>query len=162
MSVRLRFDLHDLAQAGPRLQQALAGDLADLFEEIGDALVSSTTDRFDTGRGPDEAPWVPSRRAEAEGGKTLVQRGHLRDSVTRQAGADHVLVGSNLAYAAIHQQGGTVKPRRGKMLKFKVGGQWVSKAQVTLPARPYLGISAEDEAEIGDILREHIAARLGR
>lgn len=40
------------------------------------------------------------------------------------------------------------------MLRFQIGGKWVSAKEVTIsiPARPFLGISEEDDAEIKDML----------
>jgi phage gpG-like protein len=60
-------------------------------------------------------------------------------------------------YALIQQKGGVIKPVKKKTLKFKVGGKWVSAKQVTIKARPYLGISKEDWREIGDTISDFIA-----
>ena len=109
-------------------------------EEIGEMLVSSTVERFDRGEGPDGTSWEPSRRAQAEGGKTLVDRGTLRGSISYEASPQAVVVGSNLVYARPHQDGGKV-------------GRGLA---VTLPARPYLGISDEDGEEAAAILLDHI------
>jgi phage virion morphogenesis protein len=110
--------------------------------EIGEALVSSTVERFESGEGPDGTAWKPSQRAEKEGGKTLVDTGRLRGSIGYEASPASVSVGSNLVYARIHQLGG------------KAG----RKHAVTLPPRPYLGFSEEDIKEARAILAEHLAA----
>jgi phage virion morphogenesis protein len=134
-----------------RAPEAMLRRLADfdrraLAEDVGDLLVSSTTQRFRDGVDPEGNPWEPSERALAEGGKTLVDRGHLRDSITYFVHLDGtaVEIGSNMVYAAIHQFGGKAG-RRGS---------------VTLPPRPYLGISADDEADIDDALQEHLQRAL--
>lgn len=112
---------------------------------IGDALVASTVERFDAGEGPDGTPWEPSQRAVAEGGKTLVDTGRLRGSIGYEASPAHVSVGSNVVYARIHQ----------------LGGQAGRGHAVTLPARPYLGISEEDAKEARAILADHLRGALG-
>ena len=116
-----------------------------VLEEIGEALVSSTVERFSSSTAPDGTPWEPSQRAEREGGKTLVDSGRLRSSIGYEASSAHVAVGSNVEYARIHQLGG------------KAG----RNHSVTLPARPYLGFSDEDIEEARAILRGHLAAILG-
>lgn len=41
-------------------------------------------------------------------------------------------------YAAIHEYGGTIKPKVQKYLRFKIGERWITKKVVVIPARPYL------------------------
>lgn len=119
-------------------------DLKPAMEEIGSYLVSETLHRFETETRPEGGPWVPSVRAATEGGQTLTDRAHLRQSITYVAGADSVQVGSNLVYAAIHQFGG--RAGRGR--------------SVALPARPYLGLAPGDDAEIAAILDDYLSEPL--
>lgn len=141
--VEFRYDLSGLEAGGRRLEAFLerAGDLDAVLDEIGGHLVQSVQERFESGTGPDGERWKPSIRALAQGGQTLVDSGRLRDSVTHKVEPGRVVVGSNLIYAAIHQEGG----RAGRNLS------------VDLPARPYLGISAGDEIEMGRILDDHLS-----
>lgn len=125
-----------IAKAAARIR-----DRRTLAEDIGEMLVSSTQDRFESGQGPDGTPWQPSQRAGREGGKTLVDNATLRNSIGYEASAMAVMVGSNLVYARPHQEGGQV-------------GRGLA---VTLPARPYLGISDEDLDEAGQMVVDHIA-----
>lgn len=131
-------------------------DMRPAMDEIGAMLVTATQIRFERGVGPDGKAWEPSYRASSEGGKTLVDRGHLRDSITHQATKDEVRVGTNVLYAAVHQFGATIRAKGSGHLKFQVGGRWASKKQVTIPARPFLGVSRDDQAEIGNILADHV------
>jgi phage virion morphogenesis protein len=134
----------------------------ELAEAIGEALVSGTQDRFEAEEAPDGTSWKPSIRARVEGGKTLTDTAGLKNSIGYAASPSRVVVGTNKVYAAIHQQGGTIKGKRGK-LKFKVAGRFAQKDSVTIPARPYLGISAEDAAELRalqeDFLRQVLLGR---
>ncbi|MNR54745.1 Phage virion morphogenesis family protein [compost metagenome] len=58
-----------------------------------------------------------------------------------------------MEYAAIHQFGGVIRPKKAKALK--VGGRVVS--QVRIPARQYLGISAEDATESEELAADYLA-----
>ena len=99
------------------------------------ALLESTTKRriAEEKRAPDGAAWVPWSEAYDETREAhhslLVGEGNLLDSIQNASTGTTVRVGSNLVYAAIHQ----------------AGGEPVGK---NIPARPYLGLSSEDEAEI--------------
>lgn len=133
------------------------GDTQALMESVGEALVSGTLKRFDDGEDPTGKKWKPSARASAKGGKTLDKEGHLKDSIDYAATSDKVMVGSNLPYARIHQKGGTVKPRKGKYLKFKgQDGKDVFVKEVTIPARPYLGVSKDDMEEVKETLADFL------
>lgn len=80
-------------------------------------------------------------------------RGDLLNSVRYEAGSDSVSVIASTPYAAAHQFGATIRPRRGKALK--VRGRLL--ASVTIPARPYLGLSADDRSEVLDAARDFLA-----
>ncbi len=113
-----------------------------LMASIGEALVSSTLKRFDAEEGPDGKPWQPSKRAAAESGKTLTNTAELRKSIGYAATASMVMVGSNnVVYARIHQMGG--KAGKGH--------------HVSIPARPYLGVSKEDREEAMAVIAEFLA-----
>jgi len=116
------------------------------METIGEAMASSTEERFRTSTAPDGTPWEPSQRAEKEGGKTLVNKNetHLRP-IGYEASADQVVWGSNGPFARIHQLGG--KTGRGHA--------------VELPARAFLGISEDDIEEARAILADHLVGILG-
>lgn len=129
-----------------RLKQMSNLDTADMLDEVGSHMVSVITRRFRTSTGPDGQQWLPSERAVETDGKTLVDRGHLRDSVTYVVGRSQVAIGTNIEYGAIHQFGG--QAGRGR--------------KVTLPARPYLGISGQDNAEIQDIMGDYIQGVIDR
>lgn len=105
--------------------------------------------------------------------------GRLYASLTQASGADYALVGSNLRYAAIHQTGGTIDmPERSQTIyqaydkrrdhfdaTFRAKGKStfardvkVGAHRVTIPARPYLYVDADDaaaiEAAAADALRQ--------
>ncbi|ADY55131.1 hypothetical protein Sgly_0774 [Syntrophobotulus glycolicus DSM 8271] len=85
------------------------------------------------------------------GGRKLLQgEGDLKKSIViGEITSSSVKVGSSLPYARIHQLGGTIKPRRKKVLMIPLGGgkfMWLKK--VTIPARPYLLFQSEDQTAI--------------
>lgn len=83
---------------------------------------------FTQQRQPDGVPWLPSKRAQRDGGKTLIDTGKLLASVTARSGADFAEVGF------VHGD----LPR---WLHFGV-------PQNNLPARNILGFRKEDEDKI--------------
>ncbi len=140
-----------------RLAKA-TGNLRPALKNIGDYLQRSTWERFDAQKDPSGKPWAPLHPvtlARKKGKKILVESSRLRDSVVYRADDDEVRVGTNVAYAAIHQFGGKIKPRGGRALFFPGASHPVSS--VTIPARPFLGISDEDRSEILDIIRDHVS-----
>lgn len=142
-----------LGNAGKRLANTRA-----LMESIGDALVTGVKTRLLNEVNPEGEKWEPSARALSQGGKTLTKDGHLLQTIDRAATPTKVMVGSNLAYARIHQLGGVIKPRKGKFLKFRgQDGQEVFVKQVTIPARPYLGVSKADMEEVKATIQDFLA-----
>ncbi|WP_036259193.1 phage virion morphogenesis protein [Meiothermus cerbereus] len=156
MGVRIVGDVTRLNRA---LRKLAATRLDRVAASVGEVLVSSTIQRFNEQKGPDGRPWEPLAAAtvaprkkdfKKSGGlrkqalermekrKILIQSGRLRNSITARRDGTRVAVGTNLVYAAIHQFGGLAGRGRG----------------VRIPARPYLGISRADEAEIERILKE--------
>lgn len=134
--IRLEYSIDDqIAQAA--LEKLSHFNKQAMFEEIGAYLDSSVEIRFKDGIDPDGNQWQPSQRALNEGDNTLVDFGHLRDSITHAvfldgSGVEH---GSDMVYSAIHQFGG------------KAG----RNHSVELVARPFIGINADDEDEIKGI-----------
>ena len=130
--------------------------MAPFFEAAGTALEESMRSNFEEQRSPDGVPWLPSIRARTEGGTTLVQRGHLRDSIRKSVSDAQVEVGTSVPYARIHQLGGTIKAKPGKSLRFTIGDRSVFARKVTIPARPYLGFREADKQRLLELLIDHL------
>jgi phage virion morphogenesis protein len=136
-----------------KLQDNLANKKKALMDACAEVLVSGTLKRFRDEQDPEGRPWAPVARP----GKILTDTSRLQRSISSAIAGDTILVGSNLIYALIHQKGGTIRPKAGKHLKFRLpDGNWVSAKQVKVKARPYLGISKEDWAEIEATIRDFI------
>lgn len=124
------------------------------LDAIGNALAESTRLRFVDGKSPAGAPWA----AVLRGGKPLRDTGaHLMNAVSHRLDSDKsVLVGVPYAWARVHQFGSTITAKMAPYLWFKIGNRWARKKSVTIPARPFLGVSAADRSAIAGILRSRI------
>lgn len=149
-------------------------DMSDLMNEIGMFLVASTEQRFKDGKDPQGNPWaarspVTIRHYELTGqsfGPVLHKTGDLGSSIHHQYDATSVSIGTNLIYSAVQQFGaargsfdvwtGMVpidkkNPDRGQrfhMMPIPWGN---------IPARPFIGLSAEDRTNILDTVEEWLA-----
>lgn len=146
MGVSLQVDLSGIS----KIQQLIANmqrkfsPAKPLLLAIAAQLRATTQDRFTTKKTPDGKAWTSS----------LVKSGDLRKKIDIAANNDMARVGSNLEYAAIHQLGGVIKPKKAKVLAFTIGGQKVFSKKVKINANPYLGISESDEAAIYEIVKD--------
>jgi phage virion morphogenesis protein len=154
------------ALAGMQRVAAIGIHPAPLLRQIGVALADSTRNRFNEGVDPAGNAWKPLLPAYASvkrGSHILVgmgMSGGLQGSITFDTGANSVAIGSGKIYAAVHQFGAIIRPKSKKALVFRMGGALVFAKQVTIPARPYLGLSKADEAEIAALSAKFIAAQL--
>ncbi|MEO0558054.1 MAG: phage virion morphogenesis protein [Bacteroidota bacterium] len=175
MSVHIRFDIVDIEGDAQALgdgfaELVLRADKEALHADIGEHMLNATDARFEAERAPDGTRWAPNSPAtlisqytsrgkrrkafkqRAKGGdieltagfgrfvqaKRILQdkgvRGGLRGDISYEADGRSVRLGASKVYARIHQLGGTAG--RG----------------VTLPARPFLGLSRDDRQVIADII----------
>nr|DAZ33165.1 MAG TPA: virion morphogenesis protein [Caudoviricetes sp.] len=159
-SIRLEGDTKRLMNKLKKLQNI---DTKGINSAIAEGLRTSTLERFKEGKDPADKRWQTSIRAASEGGKTLVQTAQLRNSIRSKADKSGAAVGTNVKYAATHQFGAkrTIRAKSSKGLRFNVGGHWVTKdkVKVNIPARPFLGISKEDEEEIKGILEDALGEK---
>ena len=125
------------------------GNIRPALREIGDALVESTHKRFGTTTAPDGTQWelnsVLSTLLYKDHDRPLTgETGKLNDQITYNLiGNDTVEIGSTMEYAAMQQFGGT---------KAEFPHLWGD-----IPARPFLGISSDDEEKILSIIQDYLA-----
>lgn len=151
-----------------------------IFEGIATYGKTSTRLRFKTQTGPDGQKWKPSQRVKKHGGFTLQQTARLLRSISNRAGVSYAEWGTNVIYARIHQLGGKIERHahsgwtrlrtnaRGQLLRQPGHAHLAVFAKAThkravvrrhttaayvinMPARPYLGINDQDQAEMGNI-----------
>jgi phage virion morphogenesis protein len=116
--------------------------------------------RFRTEMGPDGQKWKPSLRARITGGRTLTKDGHLSGSISARHGRDYAEWGVNRIYAAIHQFGGEIHAKGGSLRFRLANGGFATVQKVTMPARPFLGISDDDRDDILDAIQVRIQASI--
>lgn len=170
-----------------RVADALDGEGRELLlSHIGETVANSTRARADRQVSPDGTPWKALSPAykrwknRKRPGVPMLRfdRHMLGDMFAWQVEGDALYVGTNAPYGAAHQFGHTYeRPERVQKLRFKrnadgsIGNRFAArgkadverevkaKAHVSvLPARPWLGLSAEDEVRIGEIVEDHLAA----
>ena len=149
MSAALEISVTSPALEGlqARIRRLAAGmaDPSELLEAIGAELESQTRRRIESGGpDPDGEPWQPWSDAYAatrRGGQSLLRaEGGLLDSIQSLVSGDILETGSNLAYAAIQQFG---------------GAEGMPPGPRAVPARAWLGISAEDGRDLDALISDH-------
>lgn len=137
----------DAVTGGLNRAAAALDDMTALMQDIGEILVASTKARFPLGEAPDGSKWAansPVTLARKTGSRPLFgATGLLSSQIFHEAGSSQVEVGSNLVQAAMMQFGGT---------KAQFPHLWGD-----IPARPFLGISAEDEENILGAIGDYLA-----
>lgn len=176
-SISLTVDNKEVLEVLGRIAERFSpAGMAPVMQEIGETLAESTQRRFSTSTGPDGKRWAPlakstvlarlakisgayakkSGKLSSKGGvavmgmKPLVETGMLQGTIRYQLidGGAGVEIGTNRIYdkkgdvnPAVHQFGS----RNGK-----------------IPARPFLGLSADDKAEVLDILERFLDEAAGQ
>lgn len=162
MSASITITVPELASIEAKFAALAQGhaDLTPLMDRIGMAMETTTLERFEAEEAPDGSKWQKSQAAKDRGGKTLTLSGRLRQSNTHLAGRDRVEIGTNVIYAGVHQNGfsgaqdvkahkRTISQAFGRTLKSPI--EVIVPAftrNMDLPAREFLGVSAEDRDEI--------------
>ena len=171
MSASVRLDTARVTEVLARLAAGVR-DLRPLYKEIGEDLEQSTKERFATGTVPDGSRWAPNSRATFEAYLAGFTRTTRKDGRLNAKGSGVVMgkrplvgesrqlatqiyynltsggleIGSPMEYAAMQQFGGS---------NSEFPHLWGD-----IPARPFLGLSAQDEdaieaealAYLGDLL----------
>lgn len=129
-----------------------------------------------------------ARRKKYQRDKILTLRGYLRSTIRYQVEGDSaVSVGTDRPYGRIHQLGGTIEhAARSQLVRLRrvrvkredgtsytavrfakarhkrAEQKWGTNGtgwSITMPARPFLGVSAEDEQALAAILRDWAAGK---
>jgi phage gpG-like protein len=148
-------------------------DLSPLMADIGETLLESTQERFQTSTAPDGSIWPALR--DGSGRQPLLDTGTMRDQIAPTTGRDFVELRATAKQARWHQEGTdpyVIFPKNGKALAFGAdisifGGarnRQAGKATVVkkvnhpgLPARAFMGVSAEDAVHIRALAAAYLA-----
>ena len=128
--------LQELASRGENLRP--------LMKNIAGIMATATEDNFKDEGKPDK--WVDlsettKKQRQKIGkypGQILQVSGQLTSSVATAYDDNSAVIGSNLAYAAIHQ----------------LGGQAGKNKKTTIPARPYLKLTDDENIEILEAIED--------
>ncbi len=156
--------------------QRLSGALENMLpvmQELGEYFVDSTTQRFPTGRAPDGSIWAAKSPVTiaAQGGRRTNRldtrplfgpSGSLSSTINYEAFPDRVEWGSPMEYAAVQQFGAAAGSlgfysgvdKRGR--SYSGVSPWGD-----IPARPFLGVSAEDQVNVLDIFADYLTEAAG-
>lgn len=134
---------------------ARARDMTPLMRDIGERLLHTTRERFVSHSAPTGEPWSPlsedyKQTKKKNQHKILTYYGILRGQLNYRASRDQVEVGSPTIYAGTHQFGA----QRGAFGTTS-GGAPIPWGNI--PARPFLGLSDEDEAEVVQLANDFMA-----
>lgn len=121
----------------------------DMFAEFGEHLLNSTRDRAKLQVSPDGVSWAElsedykAYKDKKRPGVTKLKfdMHMLGDQLSYQIGDGFVEIGTNAVYGAIHQWGGTAG---------------MAPGPAAIPARPWLGASADDTTALAEILGEYL------
>ncbi len=163
---KIELDLSELQTARKQLEQLRAsmGDLRPLLEAIREDLLWSHEERAQREVDPQGHAWArlnPAYAAGKRGSRILRASGRMLSLSSRVEG-DTVVIGSGAKYAATHQFGATIRPKAKKALRFQMGGRWFTKKSVTIPARPFLGVSEQDRDNMAEAVVEFAQEALGK
>lgn len=150
----------DVSKLRKQMEKLSNIDTDGINAAMADAIRSSTVERFSAEKAPDGSNWQPSKRAQQQGGRTLVDTARLRNSIRSKSNSEGFAVGTNVVYAATHQFGDsrTIRAKSKKLLHFTVNGNHIRKKQVhvTIPPRPFLGVNEKDIQELTEIIEDAI------
>lgn len=180
----------DILAAFSKLQR-VSRDASPAMGAIAQILLADTESNFASESGP-SGPWPKLKNPDKrrKGGKVLQDSGRLAASVTPFSSATESGIGSNVAYAAIHQLGGNIQRAaysmmvrhrtdakgnlmrtghfNGKGLVFakdshkRAVARWfeVGEHAINIPARPYMPVTADGRLQPKTLAR--ILSDLGR
>jgi len=162
--IRIKVDDSAIIAALRRVEQQDGGLVVASLKVIGQAMLKSTRKRFDDQVDPAGHAWKalnPTYAAGKRGARILQESGMaggLLGSITAQVTGTTLQIGTNKVYGAIHQFGGTIVPRTYPALVFKLNGRLYFARKVTIPARPFLGVSEGDRRMIPELVEDVLAA----
>lgn len=133
-------------------------DFQSLLDSLSRMGREQTRDRIEIEKTtPQGAAWPKTR----DGRGALFRTGHhLWRSIDHAVVGNAAVWGSGWIAARIHQFGGVITPKNGKVLHFQIGGKDVFAKKVTMPARAYLGVSAENARDFEELALARLA-RMG-
>ncbi|CDL80195.1 phage virion morphogenesis protein [Xenorhabdus cabanillasii] len=172
---QIEIDLKEFQQAMQQLTDGL-GDRTPMMRQIAGIMADAVEENFKQQGRPAWLGWRPATAKKRAGGKILQHTGRLASSIQQFSDNDEALVGTNVKYARIHQEGGTINmPARRQNAYYRmrkdgtVGHRFVQKSKsnyserntipaykIQMPARPFLTLTDSDTEQIQHILERYL------
>lgn len=112
------FSLEDLGKPLMALTQVEVTRVLNVAKQL---AVSDVKNNFQKSRAPDGTPWVPLAWPRPSGpGKPLYDTGVLMNSIRATVSGGVLSVFTDVAYAGLHQYGGTIRPVKARKLAIPV------------------------------------------
>lgn len=166
MPVTMTIEEDEITAALERMGAALANPTP-LMQDLGEYLIESTKARFRNGKAPDGSIWaakspVTLARYPGSTAPLIGESKTLSQNIFALAYADRVEWGSDRVYAAV-QQFGAAAGSLGFYSGVDKNGRSFSGVSPwgDIPARPFLGISAEDQTNVLDIIGDYLSTSVG-
>lgn len=121
VEVEVKVDIERVRQRLGKISRSMRPEMAEMVGSIGTALLERI-------------------RRMLSGERLKVRTGRLKSAwqIIRESLLRVRVAARGVRYAAIHEFGGTIVPRRAPYLHFRVDGRWVKTTRVVLPARYYV------------------------
>lgn len=146
---------HPFSQQAQRLQRTLTN----LPRQVGVLVVGETKANFRR-QAFDGQAW-PKRKSNAQrdtGRNLLIDSGVLRRSIRSEAQGRRVTIFSDVPYAKVHNDGGSVKKRTSKRSGYK--SKRKGGATFQMPKRQFLGDSKSQREKIDDFVSKQFQKAL--
>ena len=172
--ITIQFDSGAVQEALNRLLATLGpAGMTPAMKEVGEVLMESTKQRFSTSTAPDGTRWAPNAQATFESYLNRDSKNFRKDGRLGSRGAaramnkkplvDTGILADTFAWQLVEGGAGV------EIGTNRFAGEWGGGAAVhqfgnrkgTLPARPFLGLSAGDEVEVLEIVERHILGAIG-
>jgi phage virion morphogenesis protein len=156
--VKIEVDKEDLAAINALVTGLSDFDEESLVAEIVQLGENQTRKRIESGGpGPDGQAWAPNQT----GTPILFRTGrHLHDSIASSSSGTSGEWGAAWEFAHVHQEGAVIAPKSAGRLVFMLGDKRVFARKVVIPARPFVGVSAEDVEEIKELVTDYLGRLL--
>lgn len=163
MSYTITYDTGDFEKSLGKLINELE-NREPIMRELAAAMADAVEENFAREGRPEWMGWSPLYARKRHGGKILQKSGRLAKSITQYSTNDEAVVGTNVKYARIHQEGGEINiAARSQQAYYRqhkngsVGNRFVKKSRsnfsqwntigeykITMPARPFLHLTEDD------------------
>lgn len=167
--IELRFT-DEFGEALGRVEAKL-DDLQPVFSDIGELMTERTKQRFRDGKGPDGVAWAPkspntiARQAKSEGRANTAPlhgpSGRLASEISYEVSSQGVSWGSSLIYSAVMQHGAEAGSFGLSEGTDKNGNDFAVLLPFgDIPARPFIGVSDDDNLAIIATFEEYLTGGL--